>query len=148
MSKNIKRRSKKQPLLKQITTKQISETKKQFAQKQNYICPLCKTDFSDHDFSKIHLDHDHETGMIRGALCAGCNRFEGKTKNAKQRFLKNIEISFEDFVKNLVEHWESNKTNPSYILHPDFKTKLQKKMIIKKRRNKIKNAKNNKADRT
>lgn len=35
-------------------------------------CGICKTPFST-DTRRIHLDHDHKTGTIRGILCGHCN---------------------------------------------------------------------------
>ena len=56
---------------------------------QDGICanPLCDTKFSDLDSTKIHIDHDHDTGKIRGILCNLCNLLEGYVdKNAKRIF--------------------------------------------------------------
>lgn len=41
--------------------------------KQNHSCALCNTDFSQIDSSRIHVDHDHSSGKVRGILCMPCN---------------------------------------------------------------------------
>lgn len=37
---------------------------------QGNKCAICEKTFT----SRIHVDHNHETGLVRGLLCAGCNR--------------------------------------------------------------------------
>lgn len=36
-------------------------------------CEICGHKFA--SVSELHVDHDHETGLPRGALCARCNRY-------------------------------------------------------------------------
>lgn len=38
-------------------------------------CGICERGDS---WTPLHLDHDHDSGMIRGFLCRGCNLAEGK----------------------------------------------------------------------
>lgn len=40
---------------------------------QNFKCLTCNSDFSKMASRKIHLDHNHSTGEIRGILCHNCN---------------------------------------------------------------------------
>lgn len=35
------------------------------------------------DFSERHLDHDHDTGRLRGVLCSQCNVAQGLLKDIK-----------------------------------------------------------------
>jgi len=37
--------------------------------KQHYGCAICRQIFS----KTPHVDHDHETGEVRGLLCSRCN---------------------------------------------------------------------------
>ena len=39
---------------------------------QGGVCAICKTDKWGKD-NKPHIDHDHETGLVRALLCTTCN---------------------------------------------------------------------------
>ena len=39
---------------------------------QNYCCAICGTHVSKLP-KRLHIDHDHETGVVRGLLCFKCN---------------------------------------------------------------------------
>ena len=45
------------------------ETREDFVDIQNGLCAICAINIREDP----HLDHDHETGKIRGALCQRCN---------------------------------------------------------------------------
>ena len=38
---------------------------------QNYLCAICG---KDNDGKPLHIDHDHQTNLVRGLLCLKCNR--------------------------------------------------------------------------
>lgn len=41
----------------------------QIAELQNWCCCICESDISD----RFHIDHNHQTGKVRGLLCIQCN---------------------------------------------------------------------------
>jgi len=43
----------------------------------------------------LHIDHDHETGIVRGLLCHNCNTGLGKFKEDTELMLKAIEYLME-----------------------------------------------------
>ena len=54
--------------------------------KQNGLCAICnraETSKSpiDESFRRLAVDHDHETGKVRGLLCASCNNGLGCFKD-------------------------------------------------------------------
>lgn len=50
-----------------------------------------------HDYSDRRVDHDHETGKIRGMLCDTCNTTEGKYEGNLER------------IRGLLNYMERNK---------------------------------------
>lgn len=40
---------------------------------QNYSCAICRDDGVSGHHGLLHVDHDHETGRVRGLLCNRCN---------------------------------------------------------------------------
>ena len=45
---------------------------------QEYACAICRySDMSDPNFFPL-VDHDHETGAVRGLICMNCNQGLGK----------------------------------------------------------------------
>ena len=45
--------------------------------KQNGGCAICGTTKPGGRYDKLHVDHCHETGKVRGLLCHNCNRALG-----------------------------------------------------------------------
>lgn len=40
---------------------------------QDYGCAICKIAEADTPHKRLHVDHDHETKVVRGLLCHNCN---------------------------------------------------------------------------
>ena len=45
-------------------------------EKQGGCCMICKEHHTDHA-TRLHVDHDHNTGKVRGLLCRRCNMLLG-----------------------------------------------------------------------
>jgi hypothetical protein len=58
----------------------IFEDKHELMQLQGFLCAICGID------GKLVIDHDHDTGFVRGALCHDCNVGLGWFKDS-QNFL-------------------------------------------------------------
>lgn len=54
--------------------------------KQNNLCPLCGKHIDLKIKGEGVVDHDHDTGEIRGVLHRSCNAAEGKIANAAGRW--------------------------------------------------------------
>lgn len=48
-------------------------------EEQEGRCAICE---AEQEPSKIHIDHNHETGEVRGLLCGSCNRALGYLKDS------------------------------------------------------------------
>ena len=53
------------------------EDKEEMYKNQFNKCLTCQKDFS---ITNLHIDHDHETGKVRGLLCPQCNTALGLVK--------------------------------------------------------------------
>ncbi len=60
-----------------ITTEQYDE----LLVRQDGVCAICKAGVSDALGRRLSVDHDHETGRVRGLLCTLCNRGIGYFKD-------------------------------------------------------------------
>jgi hypothetical protein len=52
-----------------------------YYQEHNGCCDICGEGISDGRFTRLSIDHDHETGKFRGMLCNSCNNGLGRFKD-------------------------------------------------------------------
>lgn len=52
---------------------------------QGGVCPICREEISDARGYEPHIDHDHETGQVRGILCFLCNAGLGQFRDNPDR---------------------------------------------------------------
>jgi len=57
------------------------ETYTALVQSQNNQCAICHVDFKELERKRIHIDHCHDTGKVRGILCHQCNIMIGFSRN-------------------------------------------------------------------
>lgn len=48
---------------------------------QGSVCAICNQSETAKGFLRLSVDHCHETGEVRGLLCANCNRMIGMAKD-------------------------------------------------------------------
>lgn len=81
--KASKKRSRAKHAKKMALRKRVGRLKKEYGltpeqhdallEKQHGLCVICERAPVGHRWSKLHVDHCHTTGKIRGLLCANCN---------------------------------------------------------------------------
>ena len=49
---------------------------------QDFCCQICLAPFPTDGLKHVQVDHDHQTGLVRGLLCKGCNNGLGCFKDA------------------------------------------------------------------
>lgn len=57
---------------------------------QGGVCAICQKPITDTRDYGPHVDHDHETGRVRGILCLGCNTGLGGFRDDPKRMLAAI----------------------------------------------------------
>lgn len=94
---------------------------------QGGLCPLCALPIDLTIKGEGVIDHDHDSGRIRGLLHRSCNAAEGKISNAAARWGAKSS-KYEDiipYLENLVVYLKKPQSNFIYPMH---KTADEKKL--------------------
>lgn len=59
----------------------VQETVAEMRERQRGLCAICGTPEPETPKGRLHVDHDHETGRVRGLLCSRCNTGIGQFKD-------------------------------------------------------------------
>ncbi len=89
---------------------------------QGYKCLLCQQHVED---SQAVLDHDHDTGHVRGVLHRGCNAMLGHLENNRPRHLLTDDDKFRAFLSNAMDYILMDVSHQP--LYPTHKTAAEKK---------------------
>lgn len=91
-----------------LTPKEWSEL---FAS-QDYACAVCGT--KDNGKKRFHVDHDHESGRVRGILCTKCNVGIGGLKDDPEIVYKAYQyLCLAVLESDLQDHDDAVSVNPS-----------------------------------
>lgn len=110
-----------------IKNKDIPAFRERLIAEQGGRCWLCDVDLST---VTACLDHNHQTGHIRGVLCGNCNGIEGKISNLANR-AKRSGTRY-GFVAKVLAYWDHFTGSQRQEIHPTHKTEDEKRI----RRNK------------
>jgi len=75
---------------------------KEFFDRQNGKCAICQREF----IGSGHIDHDHETNIVRGLLCKSCNTAIGFFKENSEsmrraaEYIENWKVRQSDLAEN------------------------------------------------
>lgn len=118
--------------MRRLLNKEIKHTREQLVEAQGHSCALCGAPIKETD--RVHLDHNHKTGAVRGALHGVCNLLLGKLENGLKRGIPDPE----GFMKGIGPYLEHHSENKTGLLHPTHLTPEEKKAKAKRRAEKKK----------
>ena len=98
---------------------------------QGGLCPLCGKPIDLKIPKEGVIDHDHDTGRIRGVLHRSCNAAEGKISNAAARWGAKSS-RYEDIVeylKSVVAYLGAAPTNLIYPMHKTLDERAEAKRV-------------------
>lgn len=110
--------------MRQLETKHLDSVRKQLVAKQNNLCAVCGRPFTKTD--RAVVDHDHGTGVIRGALHNSCNGVEGRLKARAHRGHKGVTAY--EYLIGLGEYLKKHSVPQYQLIHPDFMTPERKRV--------------------
>lgn len=93
---------------------------------QDGLCPLCVKPIDLTIKGEGVIDHDHDTGRIRGLLHRSCNAAEGKIANAAARWGAKSS-SYADIIEYLRSMVEYLTRAPKNLIYPMHKNADEKK---------------------
>jgi hypothetical protein len=108
--------------LRKLKYSEIAAVRQELLLKQKRVCGVCRGLIADED---AVLDHDHDTGAIRGVLHRSCNALLGKIENNYRRYgVKNLAA----FLQGAPSYLQKHQTNRTGLLHPTHKTPEEKRL--------------------
>lgn len=99
---------------------------------QGGLCPLCGKPIDMTIKGEGVIDHDHDTGRIRGILHRSCNAAEGKVSNAAARWGAKSS-QYTDIIAFLKATVEYLSTEPTDMIYPTHKTPEEKAEAAKQK---------------
>lgn len=109
-----------------VKKSQLPKIRDELIERQNHRCPICGQWFDEYPLKDIVVDHDHTTGVIRGALCRNCNRAEGKIRTwciQAKRTLTTLQ-----WLVSLTKYLWTHREPQTEWLHPTFMTAEEKRL--------------------
>lgn len=105
---------------------EVASTRTTLLINQRGLCGVCGTPVT----ARAVLDHDHNTGAIRGVLHAGCNSLLGKLENNAARYgVRDIGV----FTNGVAAYLRKHMVNITGLLHPTHKSEDEKRELRNKR---------------
>jgi hypothetical protein len=111
--------------MQRLTSSAVAPYRAQLLAKQVGKCALCKRDCRQRTPC---LDHCHDSGVVRGVLCRGCNAQLGKIENNLARNGLTETVALTNFLTNIVAYLAFGKRGGYNILHPTHKTEDEKRL--------------------
>ena len=125
--------------MRKLARAEVEQVRARLLAKQSFKCAICGLKLTAGKRGGACLDHDHETGVIRGVLCRTCNGGEGKIKNTAIRY-GGGKSNYKKWLKQLLGYNAFHAIPRTTYLHPTHLTpdekrlKRNKKARVKRRK--------------
>jgi len=105
-------------------------------QEQGGVCALCNKPIDVGIKGEMVIDHDHDTGLIRGALHRSCNAAEGKVANAAGRWgAKSMSYAaIRPWLERLLAYLDKE---PQPYIYPTHKTADELRLVKNAKQRKV-----------
>ena len=113
--------------MRRLSRSEIADVRARILSKQKFKCAVCGVKLRGSSRGGATLDHDHETGVIRGVLCRSCNGGEGKIKNAAIRY-GGGKANWRKFLHDLLAYLSIHSIPKTQYLHPTHLTEDEKRI--------------------
>lgn len=102
-----------------LTRSQLRPVALRLYAEQGHVCALCGQPIDLTKKGELVVDHDHNDGLIRGALHRSCNAAEGKVANAAGRWgAKSMQYdAILPWLENLLAYLRKPSTQYIYPTH-------------------------------
>ena len=115
----------------QLERKDVAKFRDKILAEQHFKCGICEMTLQK---SQAVLDHLHkrrksdvpgvnDAGLVRGVLCDGCNRIEGKVAKSAMRFQKDAVPGVPTLLRKMADYLEREK---HLLIHPTEKLVARK----------------------
>lgn len=127
--------------MRRISRGEVVEIRTRLLAKQSNKCAICGCSLRGKVRGGAVLDHDHETGIIRGVLCRSCNGGEGKIKSAAIRYFGGSTRWLQN-LRSMLGYLSFHTTAQTPYIHPthlsdeEKRLKRNKKARLKRARSK------------
>ena len=119
--------------MRRLTHAELAAARVTIQTAQGNRCAICEVSFTDAKLkgNKLvpkyvaTLDHDHDTGQLRGVLCSNCNGNEGRIKRRAQSAKRSG--TYLEWLEKLVAYLKSHQENNQALLHPTHKSEDEKR---------------------
>lgn len=103
-----------------LKTTEVSVIRARLLAAQGGRCAICLL-----PVKRECLDHDHDTGAVRGVACSGCNALLGKLENNHKRYgVQNLAA----FANGVAAYLAKHSINITGYIHPTHKSEDEKRL--------------------
>lgn len=111
-----------------VSRSQLKAFAMRMVKDQGGLCPLCGIgltfDVGGHK-SNVVVEHDHVSGLVKSALCRGCNGASGKAQHAIASWGKVGKSNIADQARYLHKVADQLMKTPYAIIYSDHKTDVE-----------------------